>query len=152
MNNKFGKEQRTAEFSICVDDVGFILHCLVQAMEILGMAPIPLAVSAGRYMGKKHPLELAPTDLKKVVDGVADSMGPGLEIDAEYESHIAVLHVGKCPLRAVCRNYKVEIGGELCTLFHHYFAGMVSEHLGRSVRAENISESNGKCEFHLIEG
>ncbi len=125
------EEHESAFTEIC-----FLLEVLTASInEVVGQSMPSLAVNAGREMGKKLPVHLEDPDLDKVLAALAARLDEGFEIEFRVEGKAAQLQVGRCAIREVCENRGLEIGGDLCKMLHHYWAGMLAQLLGRPVRA-----------------
>ena len=130
-------------------EVSFLLEVLVRtAGEVVGKSLPALGANAGRHMGRKLPVHLDRPDLAAAERAVAGRLGAGFDIQGACAGQGADLTIGRCALREVCRSRGLEVGGELCRVFHHYHAGMIAQLLGRPVRAGAV-QAGDPCSVHL---
>jgi hypothetical protein len=116
-------------------EVSFLLDIFIETMKALAGSGAPtVGTSAGRDMAKKLPIFLPHPTLEAVVGALAKQMNAGFEISAQVEGNKAALKFGRCALREVCTARAQQPGGELCKVFHYYFAGMATELLKTPVR------------------
>jgi len=136
---------------IRVDEFGFLLDLILEAMNELGLAHLPAGMNAGRYLGKICPLPLERRDLRSVITAMDERMRPDLEIRALYEIGKATLEVVECPVRNICLGRDIQLGGKLCLVFHSYLAGLVSEYLGRMANVEMLRFGVDRCQLCIDE-
>jgi hypothetical protein len=130
-------------------EVSFLLEVLVRtAGEVVGKSIPALGTNAGRHMARKLPIYLSKPDLPTVERAVAQELSAGFDIQGSCAGGGADLKIGRCAVREVCRSRNLELGGELCKMFHHYHAGMVAQLLGRPVRAGAVTAGE-PCAVHL---
>ncbi|MBI5509660.1 MAG: hypothetical protein HY903_12980 [Deltaproteobacteria bacterium] len=130
-------------------EVSFLLEILVAtASQVVGDSAPVLGTAAGRHMAKKLPIYLDHPTLDGVLQAQAQTLGAGFEIKHSADDKGADVTFGRCALRDVCGNRKLEVGAELCKMFHHYQAGMAAELFGRPVRA-TIKSAGATCVVRL---
>jgi hypothetical protein len=116
-------------------EVSFLLEMLVRtAGEVVGRSMPSLGANAGRQMGRKLPVLITHPELEKVLPVVAESLSAGFDIAGKVATNGADLCIRRCVVRDVCRQRGLELGGELCKVFHYYLVGMMAQLLGKPVR------------------
>lgn len=109
-------------------EVCFLLDILVHATDVvLGKQSPAMAYSAGRHMGKKLPVHLEAPKLDDAVKAVIHTLEGGFEIGCSFNASGVDMDVSRCAVRDACKKRGLQPGGDICTMFHYYFAGMVSE-------------------------
>ncbi len=145
------------ELTLTLDDhkkafteISFLVEMLVKTIEdVVGRSSASLGTQAGRHMAKKIPVYLAEPTPDAVLGALARTMHDGFELTYTADNAGADLNVGRCALREVCRQRDLQLGGELCKMFHSYLGGMTAELLGgRPVRAQEATVGE-TCSFHL---
>ncbi len=71
-----------------------------------------------------------------------------MDIAGKVAGGQAVITLNGCPIGSVCRNRGHELGGEACTMFHYYFAGIMAELVGRPARPKTV-EIGDTCRFNI---
>ena len=145
-----------SELSLTVEDhdkafteVCFLLEVLVNALgELVGKSTPTLGVTAGRHMGKKLPIYLTDPDVETVLKAIAERMASGWGMEIKADGKGADVKFGKCAIRDVCKNRSLELGGELCQMFHYYLSGMAAELYGKPVRA-TIKSAGDSCDTRM---
>jgi len=117
-------------------EVSFLLEVLTGTIsDVIGQSMPSLAVNAGRQMGKKLPVYLPEPSLELVLETLQKRLYEGFRIDFSVNDKVAELEIGRCAIREVCHERKIELGGELCQMLHYYWSGMLAQLLGCPVRA-----------------
>lgn len=131
-------------------EVCFLLDILVHAIDIVAGKQSPsLAFSAGRHMGKKLPIYLVAPKLDDALKTVIHTLEGGFEIGCSFNASGVDMAVSRCAVRDACKKRGLQAGGDICTMFHYYFAGMVSELCnGREIKpgAPTVGD---RCAFRL---
>lgn len=131
-------------------EVGFLLEVLSETItQVVGQSTASLGIAAGKHMAKKMPIYLKDPSVSEAVTALAGKLKEGFEIRAEENDGGADLHIGRCAVRDVCKQRGIELGGQLCTMFHYYLAGMVAELRNRPARAGNAQPGAETCIFRL---
>lgn len=116
-------------------EVSFLLDMLVRtAGTVVGKSTPALGVNAGRHMGKKLPVLITEPNMEKVLAATADALKSGFVVKCSAIDSGARVEFGRCAIREVCRDRGLEVGGDLCKMFHAYVAGMMAQLLGKPVR------------------
>lgn len=116
-------------------EVSFLLEMLVRtASEVVGRSMPSLGTNAGRQMGRKLPIAPVRQDLQEVLPALSEALAAGFDITGSCTATGAELQFGRCVIRDVCTQRGLEMGGDLCKVFHYYVAGMMAQLLGKPVR------------------
>ncbi len=145
-----------SELALTVEDhdkafteVCFLLEVLVDALgELVGRSTPTLGVTAGRQMGKKLPIHLTEPDMRAVLAALSERLASGWAMEIRADATGADVEFGKCAIRDVCKNRDLELGGELCQMFHYYLSGMAAELCGKPVRA-SIRSAGETCQTRM---
>ncbi len=131
-------------------EVSFLLDIFVSAVrDVVNKSGPALGLAAGRHMGKKLPVHLAEPTMASVLDALANRLASGFAIDFRCGGSGAEVGVARCAIRDVCAKRDLEVGGEMCRMFHSYLAGIATELLGgRAVRATEATAGD-RCTFRL---
>ncbi len=131
-------------------EVSFLLDMLIETItEFVGKSTPSLAVAAGRktacnmpvYMIEKTPV-LALEELVRVLKNQQ------MAIDATFVGSEAVISMQECPIGSVCKNRSMELGSQICQMFHYYLAGIAAELSGCPARPKTLSVGR-QCTFSL---
>jgi hypothetical protein len=137
------------DYKAAFTEVSFLLGTLVATInQVVGDSTPTLGTSAGRHMARRLPISLAKPTLATVLEALVKQMDAGFEFKFVCDDTGADVTFGRCGLRDVCANRKLELGGDLCKMFHYYHGGMASELLGRPVR-ETLKSSGASCTARL---
>jgi len=131
-------------------EASFLLEMLVRTIgEVVGRSSASLGTNAGRHMARKLPVRLEDVTPAVALAAVTQRLSDGFELAFACDDTGADMTVGRCALRDVCERRNLELGGELCRMFHSYLGGMTAELLGgRPVRAGEPA-AGGTCTFRL---
>jgi hypothetical protein len=131
-------------------EVSFLLEMLTSAVkDVVGNSTPSLGINAGRQMGKKLSIYLTNPTLEKVLKDLTKRLESGFKIGFKCDDAGAELGIEKCAIREVCATRKLQLGGELCQMFHYYLSGMTTELLGKPVRSGAIKADAAKCTARL---
>jgi hypothetical protein len=131
-------------------EVCFLLDILVNAIGVVAGKQGPsLAFSAGRHMGKKLPIHLVEPKLEDAVRAVMHTLEGGFEMGCSSNVRGVEMAVGRCAVRDACLKRATQPGGDICNMFHHYVAGIVSELCkGREIKPAEPTVGD-RCVFQL---
>jgi hypothetical protein len=130
-------------------EVSFLLEMLVRtAGEVVGKSTPSLGTNAGRHMARKLPIYLPQPDLASVMAALARQMEAGFAMSPTCAGAAAQVGFSRCAVRAVCKDRKLEVGGDLCRMFHYYLAGMAAQLMGRPVRVGAVTAGE-QCTVRL---
>lgn len=131
-------------------EVCFLLEVLNDTIsQVIGQSTASVGIAAGRHMAKKMPIYLVNPTLEDVLAALVKRLDNGFAISFGGTDKGASIDIGRCAIRDVCQNRQLDLGGQLCTMFHHYLAGMTAEFLGKPVRAGAIAAGPDQCTFPL---
>ncbi len=131
-------------------EVGFLLEVLTETItQVVGQSTASLGIAAGKHMAKKMPIYLQDPSVGEAVEALAGKLKEGFEIKANCDDSGANLEIGRCAVRDVCQQRGIELGGQLCSMFHYYLAGMVAELRKRPARVGKSEAGPEKCMFRL---
>lgn len=100
--------------------------------QTLGGALPAVGTLAGRTLATQLPRYQLPKTLEETFALAHEQFAPAWNLEiAQADPDTLTIRVADCFVRDVCRNEKIELGGELCVLFYNYLAG----YLGRMSKA-----------------
>jgi hypothetical protein len=62
---------------------------------------------------------------------------------------ILTVKVSTCFIRDVCNKEKIELGGDLCTLFYNYYAGYLSKVGHLRPRLTGVTRDQKECVYSI---
>ncbi len=150
MSERAELQLTAADHDKAFTEVSFLLDIFVSAIgDVVNKSGPALGLAAGRHMGKKFPVHLEEPTMESVLDAVAKRLASGFAIDSKCIGSGAEVGIARCAIRDVCAKRKIEVGGEMCRMFHYYLAGIATELLGgRAVKATDATTGD-RCRFRL---
>ncbi len=132
-------------------ETSFLLSILTGTMkELVGSGASTVATSAGKEIAKKMPIYIKNPSIEEVTATLQKRLAAGFDFSCEPVDDGLNLSFTKCAIRDVCENRGMEIGGELCSIFHYYLGGMFSQFSKKQTRPKILSSGCDRCETHLI--
>jgi hypothetical protein len=131
-------------------EVSFLLEMLIETITtFVGKSTPSLVVVAGRKMAANMPVHMAEKTPEEAISELVRVLRmQRMDIAGHVEGGQAVLTMDDCPIGSVCRNRKMEIGSQVCQMFHYYLAGIVAELSGIPARPKTVSVGE-QCTFNL---
>ncbi len=131
-------------------EVSFLLDMLVETITaFVGKSTPALGVASGRKMAINMPVHMTEKTPTLALDELVRVLRiQRLDIGAQLLGTEAVVSMHDCPIGSVCRNRKMELGGEICQMFHYYLAGIVAELSGCPARPKTLTVGDN-CTFSL---
>ncbi|MBN2717011.1 MAG: hypothetical protein JXX14_14265 [Deltaproteobacteria bacterium] len=123
-----------SDYDAAFTEVSFLFEVLASTVKDVIGNSAPLGVSAGRSMARKIPVNLKEPSLGQVFDVLKKHFKDGFEFEANASDAGGEFKVGTCVIRDICKNQNVELGGEMCRIFHSYLGGMMAQLSGRQAR------------------
>jgi len=138
------------DYDAAFTEVSFLLDMFIDTIELfVGKSTPSLAVAAGRKMAANlpvHIVENSPVEALKEMIRVFKIQQ--MQIDGAFEGPKAVVRITGCPIGAVCRNRKMDLGGQACQMFHYYLSGIMAELTGMPARPQTV-EIGDTCTFNI---
>ncbi len=132
-------------------ETSFLLNILTGTMkDLVGSGASTVANSAGKEIARKMPLYINDPTIEEVTTALTKRLAAGFEFSSIPVDDGLKLNFNKCAIREVCQNRNMEIGGELCSIFHYYLGGMFGQLAQKQTRPKIISSGTSQCETHLI--
>ncbi|MBU1566662.1 MAG: hypothetical protein KJ630_13670 [Proteobacteria bacterium] len=131
-------------------EVSFLLDMLVETITtFVGKSTPALGVASGRKMALNMPAHMTEKTPAVALDELVRVLRmQRMDIDASLLGSEAVVSMQGCPIGSVCRNRKMELGGEICQMFHYYIAGIAAELSGCPARPKTLTVGE-QCTFSL---
>ena len=131
-------------------EVSFLLDMLIETITtFVGKSTPSLGIASGRKMALNMPVHMSEKTPAVALDELVRILRiQRMEIDARLEGSEAVLSMHDCPIGSVCRNRQMELGSEVCQMFHYYIAGIVAELSGCPARPKTLTVGEN-CTFSL---
>lgn len=131
-------------------EVSFLLDMLVATITaFVGKSTPSLGVASGRKMAVNMPVRMVEkTPEVAVSELVRVFRMQQMDINGRFEGAEAVISMHDCPIGSVCRNRKMQLGTEVCQIFHYYIAGIAAELSGCAARPKTLTMGE-HCTFTL---
>ncbi|MBN2526863.1 MAG: hypothetical protein JXR76_10760 [Deltaproteobacteria bacterium] len=137
-------ELEKKDYEAAFTEVSFLFEVLASTVKDVIGNSAPLGVSAGRSMARKIPVNLKEPSLSRVFDVMKKHFENGFDFSTDAGDAGGAMNVNTCVIRDICRNQNVELGGEMCKIFHSYLGGMTAQLSGRQVRVTH-TETGDTC-------
>ena len=110
-------------------EVSFLLDMLIETItNFVGKSTPSLVVAAGRKMAANMPVHMAEKTPAIALNELIRVLRiQRMNIGARLEGLEAVVSMQDCPIGSVCKNRQMELGSQVCQMFHYYLAGIVAE-------------------------
>ncbi|MFH0784429.1 MAG: hypothetical protein V2B20_21075 [Pseudomonadota bacterium] len=140
----------TEDYDKAFTEVSFLLDMLVETITaFVGKSTPSLGVASGRKMALNMPVHMTERTPAVAVNELIRILKiQRMEISAKLQGSEAILSMHDCPIGSVCRNRKMELGSQICQMFHYYLAGIVAELSGCPARPKTITVGD-HCTFSL---
>lgn len=140
----------TEDYDKAFTEVSFLLDMLVETITaFVGKSTPSLGVASGRKMALNMPVHMTEKTPAKALDELVRVLRiQQMDITSRFLDAEAVVSMHDCPIGSVCRNRKMELGGEICQMFHYYVAGIVAELSGAPARPKTLTVGEN-CTFSL---
>ena len=143
----------TNELSLTLEDhqkakteISFLLEIFASTIvELMGGATRTVGRMAGRHMAEKLPVYLPNPTLESVLSAVAEHYSAGYDIQYKCDENAADLTFGRCAIRDILKERNLEVGGDLCKVFHYALAGVVNQLLDRGAKGVIVKPGNDTC-------
>lgn len=131
-------------------EVSFLLDMLVETITaFVGKSTPSLGVASGRKMALNMPVHMTERTPAVALDELVRILKiQRMDISAKLQGSEAILSMHDCPIGSVCRNRKMELGSQICQMFHYYLAGIVAELSGCPARPKTLTVGD-HCTFSL---
>lgn len=116
-------------------EISFLLEIFADTIvELMGGATATVGRMAGRHIAEKLPVYLPNPDLESVMLAVKEHFASGYDISFKCEEDAAELIFGRCAIRDILKERGIEVGGDLCKVFHYALAGIVNQLLKKGAK------------------
>lgn len=131
-------------------EVSFLLDMLIETITaFVGKSTPSLVVAAGRKMAGNMPAHMTEKTPAMALDELVRIFRiQRMEISAQLQGSEATVLMHDCPIGSVCRNRNMELGSQVCQMFHYYIAGIVAELSGCPARPKTLVVGEN-CTFSL---
>ena len=135
-------------------EISFLLEIFAATIvELMGGATRTVGRMAGRHMAEKLPVYLPDPTLESVLSAVSEHFSSGYDIKFTCQKDVAELTFGKCAIRDILRERNIEVGGDLCKVFHYALAGIVNQLLNRGAKGVIVKpREQGLTRVELSDG
>ncbi len=105
---------------------------------------------AGRTLAGQLPRYHACASLEEALNLTRDQFAPAWEMDfkAEGEDRL-IISINGCFVRELCQREKIELGGDLCTLFFYYLSGYIARMGNARLRLMNAERGTTSCSYEM---
>ena len=131
-------------------EVSFLLDMLIDTITtFVGKSTPSLVVAAGRKMAGNMPVHMVEKTPALALNELIRVLRiQRMNIGARLEGAEAVLSMQDCPIGSVCKNRNMELGSQVCQMFHYYLAGILAELSGCPARPKTLTVGE-HCTFSL---
>lgn len=129
------------DYRDALTEVSFILDILAGTVDdLMGGATASVGRVAGRHQARRLPIHAPNPTVASLFEQLRslDNLGCELELKADQ----CTVEIGHCFVRGVCREKAMQLGGNLCRLYHFYLDGIINEFLMRPTRSHLLSTGN----------
>ncbi len=137
----------TADYCNALTEVSFLLDILAATVDdLMGGATVSVGRISGRHQARRLPIYVEQPTLESVVSALQEFGQLGAEFGlVAADSSLEFRH---CAIRRVCQSRQIELGGNLCKLYHYYLDGVLNEFLLRPTRSR-LTVTGPKCRAML---
>ncbi len=128
-NGSNGHEPRAGAPSIhhAIDDLGVRLLSLAAVLRSTLSSGLPAVGSfAGRTLAGQLPRYRVPESFDDVLVLAKEQFAPAWKLNFAVDGDTLRIDIGDCFIRELCAKEKLDLGGDLCTLFYNYLAGYLN--------------------------
>lgn len=130
------------DYRNAMTEVSFLLDILATTVDdLMGGATVSVGRVAGRHQARKLPIYLQNPSVGEVLSALNEYSQLGTKFT--FDSASNTLDFSHCAIREVCQARQLELGGNLCRLYHFYLDGVINEFLLRPTRS--LLVSTGTC-------
>lgn len=135
------------DHEIALKEVAFLLeHFSATISELVGKASGTVGMNSGREAARKMPVVFASLEQEQIFAAIAEQLKGGFDIQMHVENdEDLVQKIGRCAIRNACQTASEELGGNICSMFHAYLRGVVTEASGIKLRAGKIEPGEEQC-------
>jgi hypothetical protein len=147
MNVTDGPELSSQDYQDALTEVSFLLDILAATVDdLMGGGTVSVGRVAGRHQARRLPIYVEKPTVKAVISELnrLDKLGAQMRVCEDEKT----LEFDHCAIRVVCKNRNIELGGNLCRLYHYYLDGIINEFLLRPTRSQ-ILNTGTSCATRL---
>ena len=105
---------------------------------------------AGRTLAGQLPRYKVCASLEDALELACEQFSPTWEIEPRFEGEDKlIIKVKDCFVRKLCQREKIELGGELCTLFFYYMNGYISKLGNARLRLMKTERGENSCVYEM---
>jgi hypothetical protein len=138
------------DYQDVLKDIGIRLISMSDVIKhILGRSVPAVGMTAGRVAARHLPYSFRDVDGTKVLENLQALMRPAWRFEYQVTAAIVEATFRDCAVREIYRRENRELGGDLCTLFHGYLSGLLSELSGKKYPVE-VKSVGEVCELKFL--
>jgi ferredoxin len=131
-----------------IDDLDARLLSLSAVLSATLSTGLPaIGTFAGRTLANQLPRYRVPRDLGEALALTVDEFSPAWEVEPRVDGDQMSITVKGCHLRRLCSKEKIEIGGDLCTLFCYYLTGYIGKMCKMRLRLTKTERGCDSCTY-----
>ncbi len=131
-----------------IDDLGVRLLSLAAVLRSTLSSGLPAVGSfAGRTLAGQLPRYQVPKTFDDVLALAKEQFAPAWDLDFQVDGETLHIHIKTCFIRELCAKEKLELGGDLCTLFYNYLAGYLNRMGKVRLRLGNANRGADACSY-----
>ena len=118
--------------------------------QTVGSGLPAIGTLAGQTLAGQLPRYQTCSTLEEALDLAREQFAPAWEIESRLDStDMLTIAVKGCFVRELCQKEKIDLGGELCTLFFYYLSGYISKMGHARLRLMKAERGAGSCVYEL---
>jgi ferredoxin len=133
-----------------LDDLGIRLLSVTSILrQTLGQSLPSVGTMAGMTLASQMPRYQIPKSTDEVMNLLVQTFSPAWEMKPEISGDALTVSISSCFVRDVCNKDKIELGGDLCTLFYNYYAGYLSKIGMFRPKLMDVTRGQNKCVYTI---
>jgi len=154
---KIGRPPRTflipgeeSKIDDAMRDLGVRLLSVASVLkQTLGQSLPSVGTMAGMSLAHQLPRYQPIGSLEEACNYVSRTLAPAWDCAFSVENDNLSITVKNCFVRTLCNREKLELGGDLCTLFYNYLAGYFSKISGKRPRLIKTVTGESSCSYSV---
>jgi L-aspartate semialdehyde sulfurtransferase ferredoxin len=143
--------QSMEQWDRALADLGVRLLSIASVFkQTVGSGLPAVGTLAGRTLAGQLPRYQVCHSLEQALQLAHDQFTPAWELESKLEgADKLTIEVKGCFVRDLCQREKIELGGELCTLFFYYLNGYISKMGNARLRLMKADRGADKCIYEM---
>lgn len=118
--------------------------------QTVGSGLPAIGTLAGRTLARQLPRYQACRSLDEALELARDQFAPAWDIDSRVDGKDRlIIEVKGCFVRELCQRERIDLGGELCTLFFYYLTGYIARMGNARLRLMKADRGAASCVYEM---